>query len=216
MKLVTFQPYGFDICNNISDVNKSLNLYFDDIFLRSYNWLFKKLNNNKFIWCYINKSDNCRNYLRHGIENVIWYLNVPDNECIIINSEVWDCVINNYPYCKDEDLLNISDNEYDELIKSLEPTKEKIWGENIFNIEDDNIEVLIKSPVNENYITSKEWVCGYNTKLFNDEIIRRLYYDINTAEHEKLIYESFLNGRNIKYKSELKESNNNFILNIEW
>ena len=111
MLLITSQPLDFDITKDKLDLNKSTNLsdYFDSdkIFKKAYEWLFKKLNNDKFIWCYKNDE---RNFSDHGNEHVLWTLDVPDNQCFAINSSVWNCVINNWPYIDDDIIKNIDIN----------------------------------------------------------------------------------------------------------
>ncbi len=236
MRLVTCHPYGFDITKDELDLTKSSNLNhdfdFNSMFKNAYEWLFKKIGNDRLIWCYkvndtpYNTVKGNGNNLNHGEEKVIWTLEVPDSECIIINAHSWNCVINKWPYYKEELIKDISDEDYDKLMESLKGTEEKSWHDSIFNIENENIEVLIKSPVSKEYVINTEWICDYDLERFNEDdgIVRSLYYDEEKMNRDKLIYESALKGRNIKYSLKVDKTKNNapiggnicFVLHIDW
>jgi hypothetical protein len=230
MKLVTCQPYGFDITKDKLDLSKSSNLRekFDtnSMFKKAYKWLFDQIGYNELIWCYqlensayITAKSN-GNHINHGNEHVLWTLEVPRNEFVIINSDIWECVINGWPYCTDEMVKNLSDDDYDKLMVALEPTKEDVWKNNIFKVEDEHVEVLIKSPVLEQYVVNKEWICDYDLKLFSDKegIIRSIYHDKQDMERDIEIYKSAFRGKKIRYELSTSETAacGGFLLDIDW
>jgi hypothetical protein len=221
MLLITSQPLDFDITKDKLDLSKSSNLsdHFDQdkIFKKAYEWLFNKLGHNEFIWCY---KSNERNFSDHGHEHVLWTLDVPDDQCVAINSSAWNCVINNWPYIEDDIIKNISDDDYERLTDSCKGREEQTWDSSIFKNEDKGMEILIKSPVNEQFVVKKEWLCDYNKEVFDDKIGDGLisYFFRNEEElnQSKLVYESGLKGRNIKFSTKIEKHKDGYSLKINW
>jgi hypothetical protein len=217
LKLVTRQSLNFDITKDLVDLNKSE--YFseinDEIFKKAYNWLFKKINHDKFIWCYIDNRDLPK---VHGQEFIQWHLEVPLSECVIINSEVWGLLINDFPYFDEVNSSNLSDEEYQKLFDFYNKIKEKTWDDNIFNIKDDpyEVEVLIRSPVCEKYVIDKLWCSSYDLDEFKSGIERNFFKTEEKVLKFKEIMESGLKGRKIPFTSTIEKNNHGFILNMEW
>jgi len=218
MILVTSHPPDFDITKEKSDLSKSPQFKkpFDSMFENAYKWLFNKIGKSELIWCYKDSGVNPS----HGHERITWTLNVPDDRCIVINAHAWDCVINKWPFYKDELIKDISDEDYDKLMESLKGTEEKSWHDNIFNADGERVEVLIDSPVAKEFVIKTEWVCDYDFEMFKekDGIIRQSYYDEKELNKYVEIYESALKGRKMDYKLSIKKSiqDNSFLLNIDW
>lgn len=221
MILYTSQDPYFDIVNTQVDLSKSPTLEpineLDDIFPKAYSWLFKLLKHDKFIWAYNTQSNLCAN---HGNEQMRWVLDVPDDECVAINSDVWNCVINGWPYMEEawDNSINLSDDEYDKLEAKYRPIKEKTW-EKIFNISknDPSAEILVKSPILEKYVIKKEWISSYDPTIFDYGIVNYSFRDMERLEKFREIYESGLKGRKIDYKVEIKKyEKTGFGLRINW
>jgi hypothetical protein len=217
--LTTSQSPDFDITKDIVDLSKSPNLIkinpLDDIFEVSYKWLFNKLNHDKWIWCY--KECDIR-HKNHGSEHVLWTLDVPESECILINESVWEHVINRWAYKKEWDNYNvvINDEEFDQFKKMYKGKEESTWND-IFNpTEHSGVQILVKSPVLDKYVLKKEWCCDYNLDVFDTEIINMGFCTLNNLEYYKEVYESGLKGRKIPFMSEIISYENHFGLKIEW
>lgn len=221
MLLITSQPLDFDITKDKLDLSKSSNLshHFDQdkIFNKAYKWLFNKLDHSEFIWCYKNGE---RNFSNHGHEHVLWTLNVPDDQCVAINSSVWNCVINNWPYIEDDIIKNISDDDYEKLVNSYNGREEQTWNDSIFRNENNSMEILIKAPVNEHFVVKKEWLCDYDLEAFNDKIgdgiVNSFFRDEDKLNQSKLIYESGLKGKNIKFSTKIEKHQDGYSLKINW
>lgn len=221
MILVTSQPIDFDITKDELDLSKSSNLsdHFDQdkIFNKAYKWLFNKLGHDEFIWCYINGE---RNFMNHGDEYVLWTLDVPDDQCILINAHTWNCVINNWAYI-DEDLISkdITDDDYEKLTDSYKGREEQTWNDNIFKNEKERMEILIKSPVIEKFVIDKKWSCDYDLTVFDkisDGMINNFHRNEESLNKNLEIYESGLKGRKINYLTEIKKHQDGCSLKIEW
>lgn len=221
MILYTSHSVDFDIVNDLVDLNKSPTLEpineRDDIFQKAYEWLFKKLKYDKYIWAY-NTFNNVN--ANHGTELVRWTLDVPIDECIAINSDVWNCVINNWSYIKElwDNTTVISDEEYDKLEMKYLPIKEQTW-ESIFDIPKDSpdAEILIKSPINEKYVINKEWICDYDNEFFDSGIVNSSFKDMKRLEIYRNIVESGLKGRKIDFNTSIKSYENSYFgLRIDW
>jgi hypothetical protein len=221
MILITCQPLDFDITKDNVDLSKSSCLKddfdSDKMFKKSYEWLFKKLNHSNFIWCY---PGNTRGFLNHGEEHVLWTLDVPSDQCVSINASAWNCVINKYPYIEDELIEDISDDDYEKLLNSYKGKEEQTWNDNIFKMEGDKMEVLVKSPIADKFVINKEWSCDYDIGQFKskigDGIINNFYQDRERLEQNREILESGLKGRKIDYILKVEEHNNGFSLKITW
>ena len=217
MILTTSHPVGFDITRDKLDLSKSTNLDLDfdyeKNFHRAYNWLFNKLGHREFIWCYPGIE---KGYTNHGNEYMLWVLDVPDDQCTAISSYTWNCVINKWPHVDEKLIENISDDDYEKLIDSFKGKEDQTWDKNLFNKEE-HMEVLIKSPVPEKFVVDKKWICDYDLKKFDDGIISNLYREKERFEYEKLIYESGLKGRGIKYSQKIETHEDGSItLKMEW
>jgi hypothetical protein len=222
MKLITRHPLEFDITKDIVDISKSsvLGSYFDyeKMFSRSYKWLFDQIGYDKLIWCY-----NAEGYLsrNHGEEYVEWTLEVPESDCVFINEEVWNLVINNMPYFVEMN-SNLSDSEFDRLMEFHKPIKEKTWADNIFKINGkaNDMQILIKSPIPEKWVVDKKWICAYNTDVFASGIIRNGYATEKETFRYLEIMESGLKGRKIPYTADIthhdKVDEGGYTLLMEW
>jgi hypothetical protein len=219
MILITCHSPNFDITKDSVNLSKSscLESYFDSdkMFENAYNWLFKKLNCNNFIWCY---PGNTRGFLNHGEEHTLWTLDIPSDQCILINASVWHCVINKYPYIEDELIKDTSDDDYEKLLSSYKGKEEQTWHDNIFKMEGDKMEVLVKSPIADKFVINKEWSCDYDTEQFKDNngIINNFYNSKERLEQNIEIFESGLKGRKINYLLKIEEHDDGFSLKITW
>ena len=217
MILTTSHSKDFDITKDLVDLTKSPNLVISsELFLEAYEWLFNKLSYDKWIWCY---KDGERLYLNHGCEHVLWTLDVPDSECILVNESIWEHVINKWAYDKvgDEDRnLVISDEDYDKFVELHKGKEEATWGD-IFNITDKSgVQVLVKSPVLDKYIIKKEWKCDYDTSFVENEIVSYHFDNKEELIRTKDIYESGLRGRKLPFTTKIDEYKPGFGLKIEW
>ena len=220
MKLITRHPLTFDITKDIVDPSKSsiLGNYFDydQMFSRSYKWLFDQIGHDRHIWCYLADGHISRN---HGDEYVEWTLEVPESECVFINEEIWNLVINNMPYFKEMNDNDISDDDFDRLVEWYKPVKEQTWADNIFKVTGDpnDMQALIKSPIPEKWVVEKNWICAYDPREFESGIIRNGYATEQDVFHHLEIMESGLKGRKIRYKAEITQNDDiGYTLFMEW
>jgi hypothetical protein len=218
MLLTTRHPVEFDIVKDVADLKKShiLDEFFDNdkVFTNAYKWLFNIIDTGPYIWCYVKGSHLVRS---HGEEYQEWTLDVPKDDCLIINEEVWGLVINQYPYFDIQE--NITDEEYGELYKRYEPIKEKTWLDSIFKVDEnelENIQVLVKSPVLEKYVIDKKWICELNLEEFDSGITGRSFSTLKQAQQYATIMECGLKARKIQYKTEFSEALYGFSVKIEW
>ena len=108
MQLYTYHPLDYDILTQAPDLSKS-GWYNDeckgikDNFRFAYDMLFKKIGRQDVLWCY-GTPYLCSNKLNKAqcfSEERVWHLDVPDKHVITINSDIWDCAINVFPYIPD-------------------------------------------------------------------------------------------------------------------
>lgn len=164
-ELYTNQDMNFDIFTQKVDIKKSYYTSddsFSPIFNPAYQFLYSLLPAGQtFIWCHDDpnfwdseKQQPYRSYI----------LDIPIDQILVIDSEIWDTILNNgYYYSEElynqfEDLYG-PDDAYDKLIVRLESIHgepKNTWGDLIVKHENmkknHGYEFLIPSPVDKKYL----------------------------------------------------------------
>lgn len=160
MLLYTAHELDFLIDKEAADLKKSV-LYTDmriDSITRAYDYLFKRIKSKNAIWCW-GSIGNCFN--DNGViePTRVWILDVPLKYITVVDSDIWDCVLNEWYYVPEkvyDELAEIfGDNEALDKIESLYNSPYDTYSKLIKplkNAKEEFDQFLIPTPIHKSWI----------------------------------------------------------------
>lgn len=165
--LYTNQPLNFDIVKDKVDLSLS-ECYTDKDFVyfkKAYDYLYDLIGSRDWIWC--------NGIVRYNLpvkEPVkVWELEVPVNKIICINTDIWNCAINDRSYnfeiwdfvlhtkFKDKDGEYKFIDDFEELVKKHVDVYDTYGGlvvKERDKWDDKNCEYLIPSPIKKSWVVN--------------------------------------------------------------